>query len=136
MYKRSIIEKKQLSFYESVQLAEAGPMGAPPMPGGDPGGGMPGADPMGGDPMGGGMPPMGGMGGPPPMGGGMGDPMGGGAQQQPIPIKTISAADVWKILKKIAGNPQLQEFFDAISVARNPFPKKVQSQPQTPSLLR
>jgi len=84
------------SLYEL--MAEAAPPPPPPPP--PPGGALGGAGGAG--PIGGGMPP------PPPMGGGMGgppmgDPMGGGGaggQQQPVPIKTIDAMDVWEVLKK------------------------------------
>ena len=63
-----------------------GPLGG--APGAPPGGGLP-PPPMGGGGMGGGMPP-------PPMGMGGGDAGGG---QQPVPVKTIDAMDVWSILK-------------------------------------
>lgn len=78
-------------------ITEADPLGGAPAPGGL-GGGMP-------PPPGGGMGGMGGglgggMGG---LGGGLGGGMGGmgGAQgsQEPVPVKTISAMDVWEVLK-------------------------------------
>ena len=95
------------------ELGEPGGMGAPP--GGAPApGGPPGGDPMGG-----------GMGAPPggPMGGGMGgppggDPMGGQQQQAPVEIKSIPAADVWKLLEKIVKDDKYKKFFDEINITK------------------
>lgn len=92
-------------------LSEADPIGG----GAPPGGALP--PPTGGG-MGGGMPPPpmgGGMGG---MGGGLGGGMGGmggpqGGEQQPVPIKTIQAMDVWEILKHAVKD---MEKYDDLSV--------------------
>lgn len=114
------------SFYHYVQLAEAGLPPTPPAAGAPPtedpmaAGGMP---PMGGDPMAGGMPPMGGG-------------MGAAPDQKPIPIKTIPAADIWKVLRKIVEDPKLESFFDEINVGKNPKQKKVENKPKPKSLLR
>ncbi len=101
-------------------------MGGPPGGGlgGPPGGGLGG--PMGGPPpMGGG-----GMGGPPGMGG-MGDPMGGGMGGQPVPVKTISISDVWEILDKIVKGEKYEEFFDEISINKQPEPQVWQKPKQS-----
>lgn len=110
----------EFTFYKGWLLTELGePAGGMPPPPGGAGGGMP---PLGGA---GGPPPMGGGGGmpPPPMGGGGGmgdpmggDPMGGGAPGKPIPIKTITAADVWGMLEKIVNDEKYEKFFDQIGV--------------------
>lgn len=100
-------------FSASTLFRELGePAGAPP--GGAPAGGPPGADPM-----------SGGMGAPPggpPMGGGMGGPPGGdpmgGQQQAPIEIKSIPAADVWKLLEKIVKDDKYKKFFDEINITK------------------
>ena len=88
---------------------------APPAPGGMPPmgglGGAPGGDlgGLGGQP--GGMPPMGGgmggggLGGPPGLGGTAGG-FGGG---EPVPIKTIAATDVWKLLQKTMKDSKFME---------------------------
>lgn len=84
--------------------------------GGGMGGGMPPPPPpgIGGGGLGGGM--GGGLGGP-----GMGDPSGG---QQPIPVKTIDAMDVWNVLKDAM---QDMEKFDELSIFYNrKKPKKAE----------
>jgi hypothetical protein len=101
-------------FCASTLFRELGePAGAPPGGAPGPAGGPPGSDPMGG------------MGAPPGMGGGMGappggDPMGGGQQQQqPIEIKSIPAADVWKLLEKIVKDTnKYGKFFDEINITK------------------
>ena len=94
-------------------------------PGGSPGalGGAAGGPPggMGGPPGAGGPP-----GGPPPMGGGgmgMGGPPGGGMgggegqpPQAPMAIKSIPAADVWKLLEKIIKDDKYDKFFKEINI--------------------
>jgi hypothetical protein len=125
----------KLTFFKmSMKLQEAG-LGAQPPAGGlgaPPGGlGAPGGDALGG-PMGG-PPGMGGglggpMGGPPGMGG---DPMGGGDPSmmgEPIPIKTIPAADVWGSLAKLVKDNKYDKFFDEINISR----QKPTARPQPP----
>ncbi len=86
--------------------------------------GEPGGDPGGGPPMDGPAPspPMGGGGGPP-MGGGPpgGDPMGGGAPGggEPIEVKSLPAADVWKLLEKLVKDEKYGKFFEEINIAKN-----------------
>jgi len=105
----------KFTFFKAFTLLQEA---TPPGPAGDVGGGMgPGGDPMGGPPSGG-MPPMGG-----PMGGGMGgapgDPMGGGAAAgQPIEVKSLPAADVWKLLEKIVKDEKYDKFFEEINIAK------------------
>ena len=117
------------TFYKAFVLLEAAP------PGGDMGG-MPPGGPPGGD-MGGGMPPMGG-----PPGGGMGgppggDPMGGGAPPgQPIEVKSIAAADVWKLLEKIIKDEKkYSKFFEEINIAKKDKPTTYSKQPEKKSSL-
>lgn len=112
------------SFLEILNLInEADAPPPPPAPGGD-------APPMGGAPMGGG-PPGGGLGGPP-----GGPPMGGapgGAPQEPLPIKTIPAADVWKLLEKVIKD---DKFIEEIHVGRKKRMPKEQQLSKKTSLLQ
>lgn len=104
------------SFFEMINLINEAPLGGPagaPM-GSPPGGlGSPGGDlgGLGGPP--GGMPLGGGLGGPPgPPGLGPGGGMGGG---EPVPIKTIAATDVWKLLEKVMKD---EKFIEEIRIDR------------------
>jgi hypothetical protein len=103
----------EFTFFKGFTLVrEAGEPTAPA------GGGPPGGD-LGGGPPGGGMPPMGGGGGGDPMGGGGGE---GGPGGQPIDVKSIPAADVWKMLEKIVQDEKYGKFFEEINIVKKQSP--------------
>lgn len=111
------------SFLQMLNEAPMPPMGGslggspPPPPPSIGGGGMGGPSlGLGG---GGGMGGMGGgMGG---LGGGMGDP---GAGQQPVPVKTIDAMDVWEVLKNAYKDMEKHEELNINYGRKKPNQKK------------
>lgn len=127
----------KLSFYQACSLLTEAPL-PPPAPAG--GAAPPGGD-LGGDPAAGGAPPggdpMGGLGGGG-MGGLGGGDLGGGAPPPatPVPVMTISIADVWKVLKRVSEDNKYDSFFDEINVShRNPNIPKVNKSSDVPKSL-
>ena len=90
---------------------------------------------------GGGQPPIGGSGGMGGMGmggiGGMPPPMGGGSgNNTPVPVKTVSVSDVWKILSKFSKDENNSRFFDEINIAQKPEQAKVFQKKKENSLFK
>lgn len=116
----------------------AGGLGSPPMGGASGmGGGLGGG--MGGG-LGGGMGGLGGGLGGGGMGGGLGSGMGGGgmdpgAGQQPVPVKTIDAMDVWELIKHAYKDMDKHEELNINYDRKKTQPKKLVKGKKSSSLM-